>query len=272
MWRISIALMALTAMRAVAVRAQTSALEQLRSLAPLQTPAASAPPPACSLTQSYPICDLRALAAACGDSPFRRAALDLAALDREDPRLLLNLGRAGIRLRIDSAAVEGAGSAALYDRDNKTVVLSDSGEYSLYELSHAVDDILGADSLKNLQKTLGRMRGQRRQDSSGLLSGITDFLTAWDSQFFDTANSPEFLEAYKEYISQVRAGKIKMSWAQDDVTRLIETYMWAFGWYLTPEKRETLAREAPLLHAWVQSSLRRLASLAPAPSGRCDEG
>lgn len=240
--------------------ARSGALAQLGAAAGALTPGDS-----CALAGSHSLADLRALAARCPRSPFARAARDLSALDREDPRLLDNLGRAGIRLRIDSGAVAAAGGGALYLQDQKTLVLADSGEYALYELAHAVDDVLLPDDSRNLHKTLKRLREQRRQDPERLLPGLENFLTAWDSKYFETAHNPVFLEAYKEYIRQVRAGKIKMSWTQDDVTRLIETYMWAFGWYWEADKRAILAREAPLLHAWVQASLRRLGSLAPAP-------
>jgi hypothetical protein len=159
-------------------------------------------------------------------------------------------------------------------RERKTLVLADSGEHANYELAHAVDDILEPDNSKNLARTGRRLREEWQKDAENLLGGLEPFLTAYDSQYFQSAGSPEFLKAYQEYIRAVRAGRIKMSWAQDDISRLIETYMWAFGWALSEQHRDELARQAPALSRWVNDSLERLAALAGSPTleAYCSQG
>lgn len=228
---------------------------------PTVTGAPAAGDPACEPRGTYTLCEFRDLGGRCGSGPVARAARDLGSLHAQDDRILLALAKAGVTLRFDPALVSALGGGALYDKERKALVLAGEGEYALYELAHAIDDVLQPDDRSLAAATLARIRLEKAEDSAGALAGLEIFLSGWDAQYFLSAGDADFLRAYKEYALRARAGDFKLSWADDDIRRLIETYMWAFAFHLDPEKTAALEAGAPFLSAWVRSSVERLAAL-----------
>lgn len=220
---------------------------------------------ACKPKGPYNLCQLRALSQSCGgENFFKDTWEDVAILERRDPRLPLNLAKAGSLVSYrDEAWLKKKSANALYHPITKMIILKANHIYNypfLYEAAHAVDDILERDNGLGFFTTLFRMHSQKNGDDARLLSEVK--WTASSAMLFLTAASLEFLEAYKEYIRHMKASGFKMSWSNDDIELLVETYMHAFVWYFNDTKN--LAHRAPLLYHWVESSVERLGSMSDA--------
>lgn len=209
---------------------------------------------------AYSLCELKAQAQACPRSPFWQAYFGdggLSILNEFNPKILLHLAKTGLLVNFDPTAAQKG--IAVYDPEKKVLLLPRGGRGAVWEAAHAVDDALMPDNAGNVSKAADMIAVHPSRDS---WKNYLDVQAATASaEFLESANSFQYFKAYAQYVRQRNEqdglNMDEEARTDSDLTQPRETYMYAFKSYLYRDSREDLIRHAPLLYAWVKSSLTR---------------